>query len=30
MSGTPWTTNFTAAQLGNTFQDNVGPNQCGP
>jgi hypothetical protein len=30
ISGTPWTTDFTAAQLGNTFQDNAGPNQCGP
>jgi len=26
----PWTTDFTALQLGNTFQDNTGPSQCGP
>ena len=26
----PWATDFTAPQLGNVFQDNTGPNQCGP
>lgn len=30
VSGTTWTTNFTAAPLGNTFQNNAGANQCGP
>ena len=29
-SGTPWTTDFTAPALANTFQNNVGPDQCGP
>ncbi len=29
-SGVPWSTDFTAASLSNTFQDNVGPAQCGP
>ena len=26
----PWATDFTAPELGNIFQDNVGPDQCGP
>jgi Big-like domain-containing protein len=30
VSGTSWTTDFTAPQLGNTFQSNAGQNQCGP
>ena len=25
-----WTTDFTAPALGNTFQNNAGPDQCGP
>lgn len=25
-----WTTDFTAPALGNTFQSNLGPDQCGP
>jgi hypothetical protein len=25
-----WTTDFTAPALGNTFQSNQGPDQCGP
>jgi len=30
LSGEPWSTDFTAPFLGNTFQDNDGPDQCGP
>jgi hypothetical protein len=30
LSGTTWSTDFTAPALGNTFQDNMGPDQCGP
>jgi hypothetical protein len=29
-STTPWTTDFTAAALGNTFSNNATGNQCGP
>ncbi|HXJ31013.1 MAG TPA: hypothetical protein VNG35_10245 [Gemmatimonadales bacterium] len=30
MTGATWTTDFTAPALGNTFQNNLGPAQCGP
>jgi hypothetical protein len=30
LSGTTWSTDFTAPALGNTFQNNAGPDQCGP
>jgi hypothetical protein len=30
LSGSPWTTDFTNATLGNSFVDNVGSPQCGP
>jgi hypothetical protein len=30
VSGSPWVTDFTVPALANTFQDNVGPDQCGP
>ena len=30
LSGSTWTTDFTAPALGNTFQNNVGAPQCGP
>lgn len=30
MTGVPWTTDFTIPALGNTFQSNAGPAQCGP
>jgi hypothetical protein len=30
MSGTTWSTDFTAPALANTFQDNAGAPQCGP
>lgn len=30
LSGSPWTTDFTNATLGNSFVDNVGGSQCGP
>jgi hypothetical protein len=30
VSGSTWATDFTAPALGNTFQDNTGPAQCGP
>ena len=30
MGTDPWVTDFTTPALGNTFQDNAGPNQCGP
>ena len=29
-SGSPWTTDFTAPQLANQFENNVGGSQCGP
>lgn len=29
-SSTPWTTDFTAAALGNTFSNNASGSQCGP
>lgn len=30
VSGSTWTTSFTAPALGNTFQNNAGADQCGP
>lgn len=30
MGTSPWVTDFTAAPLGNTFQNNAGADQCGP
>jgi hypothetical protein len=30
MSGTTWSTDFTAPALGNSFQGNAGAPQCGP
>ncbi|PYP11817.1 MAG: hypothetical protein DMD59_01855 [Gemmatimonadetes bacterium] len=30
LSGSTWTTDFTAPALGNTFQNNAGAAQCGP
>ena len=30
LSGASWSTDFTAPQLGNTFDSNSGPDQCGP
>lgn len=30
VSGVPWSTDFTAPQLGNSFDSNGGPDQCGP
>ncbi|HET9707972.1 MAG TPA: hypothetical protein VFP39_06690 [Gemmatimonadales bacterium] len=30
MTGTTWTTDFTLPALNNTFQNNLGPAQCGP
>ncbi|HET9383994.1 MAG TPA: hypothetical protein VFO67_02525 [Gemmatimonadales bacterium] len=29
-AGSPWVTDFTAPALANTFENNVGPDQCGP
>ena len=30
LSGASWSTDFTAPALGNTFDSNAGPDQCGP
>jgi len=30
VSGASWSTDFTAPSLGNAFDSNAGPNQCGP